>query len=88
MKEHQTVVSVEGYRIPLVIEQVEDGSFMATSPVLEGLLVLAGTVEEVLALAPKVAKDLIEAMRERGVKPSLTAEELELPLKVEVIVPA
>lgn len=33
------------YRLPLVIEQVEDGSFLATSPALEGFLVQADTIE-------------------------------------------
>ena len=74
------------YRLPLEIEQVEDGSFMATSPALEGLLVLADTVEEVISLAPGVAKALIETMLEEGVKPLLVLEELTFPVKVEVLV--
>ena len=55
---------LSSYRLPLEIVQVEDGSFMATSPALEGFLVLADTVEEVISLAPGIAKALIEALRE------------------------
>ncbi|MBU0511737.1 MAG: DUF1902 domain-containing protein [Chloroflexi bacterium] len=54
------------YRLPLTIEQMEDGTYMATSSVLQGLLVQADTVDDVIALAPGVAKALIAAMREKG----------------------
>jgi predicted RNase H-like HicB family nuclease len=74
------------YRLPLVIEQVEDGTFLATSPALDGFLVQADTVEEVIALAPGVAKALVEAMQEKGVYPALEAEELRFPVQVEVLV--
>ena len=47
---------LSSYRLPLEIEQMEDGSFMATSPALEGFLVLADTVEEVISLAPEHRK--------------------------------
>ena len=54
------------YRLPLVIEPLEEGGYLATSPAFPGLLVQADTVEEALALAPGVARALIEAMREKG----------------------
>jgi predicted RNase H-like HicB family nuclease len=38
--------------LPLLIEQVEDGAYLATSPALSGFLVQADTIEEVVALAP------------------------------------
>jgi predicted RNase H-like HicB family nuclease len=81
-----THVTLSSYRLPLVIEQVEDGSYMATSPSLAGLLVLADTVEEVIQLTPGIAKALIEAMREKGVEPLLTEKPLRFPLNVEVLV--
>ena len=74
------------YRLPLVIEQLENGAFLATSPALEGFLVQADTIEEVIALAPGVAKTLVEAMQEKGFSPTLKAEELNFPVKVEVLV--
>ena len=77
---------LSSYRLPLEIVQVEDGSFMATSPALEGFLVLADTVEEVVLLAPSIAKSLIEAMRDRGITPDLNVEELSFPVKLDVLV--
>lgn len=77
---------LSSYRLPLVIEQVEDGSFLATSPALDGFLVQADTIEEVIALAPGVAKALVEAMQDKGVVPTLQAEELHFPVQVEVLV--
>jgi predicted RNase H-like HicB family nuclease len=74
------------YRLPLVIEQLEDGTFLATSPALEGFLVQADTIEEVITLSPGVAKALVEAMQEKGVYPALEAEELQFPIQVEVLV--
>jgi predicted RNase H-like HicB family nuclease len=67
------------YRLPLVIEQLEDGNFLATSPALDGFLVQADTIEEVIALAPGVAKALVEAMQDKGIFPALKAEELQFP---------
>jgi predicted RNase H-like HicB family nuclease len=74
------------YRLPLEIEQMEDGSFMATSPALDGFLVLADSVEEVISLAPGVAKALIETMRDDGLGLSLDLEEIHFPVKVEILV--
>jgi len=55
------------FRLTLVIERVEDGSYLATSPSLDGFLVQAGTLEEVIKLAPGVARALLKAMKEKGV---------------------
>lgn len=74
------------FRLPLVIEQVEDGSFLATSPALAGFLVQADTIDEVIALAPSIAKTLLDAMREKGVSPDLEAETLKFPVKIDVLV--
>jgi predicted RNase H-like HicB family nuclease len=79
-------VSLSGYRLPLTIEQVEDGSYMATSPALQGFLVLADSIEELLQLAPDVAKALIESIQEYGDEMVLESEEFQFPLDVEVLV--
>ena len=73
---------MSNYRLPLVIELLEEGGYLATSPVFPGLLVQADTVEEALALAPGVARALIEAMREKGV-PLPSAKALLSPEKIE-----
>jgi predicted RNase H-like HicB family nuclease len=74
------------FRLPLVIEQVEDGTFLATSPALEGFLVQADTIEEILSLAPSIAKTLLDAMHEKGITPDLKAETLHFPVKVDVLI--
>jgi predicted RNase H-like HicB family nuclease len=79
-------VSLSGYRLPLTIEQVEDGSYMATSSALEGFLVLADSIEELLQLAPGIAKALIESIREHGDEMLLESEDFRFPVGVEVLV--
>ena len=83
----ETTVEIAGYRLPIVVERV-NGSYQATSPALDGFLVLADTLEEVLALAPGVARALLEAMRDKGVAPPLPLEEVPLPTQIDVLVPA
>jgi len=68
-----------------VEERVND-SYQATSPALEGLLVLADSLEEVLALAPGVARALLEAMQTKGVELPLSLEKVQFPTQVEVLV--
>jgi predicted RNase H-like HicB family nuclease len=75
-------------RIPLVIEQVEDGSLMATSPRLDGLIILADTIEEMQAIAPGIARALIEAKQEHGDVLDLQPEPLTLPLETEILLSA
>ncbi len=65
---------------------MEDGTYLATSPVLEGFLIQADTIEEVISLAPGVAKALLEAMREKGLPITLEAEEIHFPVKIDVLV--
>ena len=54
------------YQITLEIQQLPEGPYLGTSPELPGLIVQAEAAEEVVALAPGIAKDLIEVMRETG----------------------
>jgi predicted RNase H-like HicB family nuclease len=87
MMDTQTSVEIASYRLPVVIERV-NGSYQATSPALDGFLVLADTLDEVLALAPGVARALLEAMQDKGVKPPLPIEEVSFPTQIDVLVPA
>jgi hypothetical protein len=57
MMSTEATILIAGYRLPVVIERV-NGSYQATSPALDGFLVLADSLEEVLALAPGVARAL------------------------------
>ena len=54
------------YQITLEIERLPEGPYLGTSPELPGLIVQADTPEEVIALAPDVAHDLIAVMLETG----------------------
>jgi len=75
MRKTETSVEVAGQRLPVVIEQVND-AYQATSPSLDGFLVLADTLDEVLALAPGVARVLFETMQAKGVTPPLPIEDV------------
>jgi predicted RNase H-like HicB family nuclease len=52
------------YEITLVIEQLPEGPYLATSPDLPGLVVQADDVQEILRLAPDIAHDLVAVMIE------------------------
>jgi predicted RNase H-like HicB family nuclease len=75
------------YKLPLQIQLLEEGCYLATSPVLPGLLVQAETVEEVLHLAPAVAQALIEAMQANGVPLPRALQSVEPPFHADLLVP-
>jgi len=54
------------YQITLEIQRLEEGPYLGTSPDLPGLIVQGATPEEVVDLAPDVARELIEVMIETG----------------------
>jgi predicted RNase H-like HicB family nuclease len=54
------------YQITLRVERLAEGPYLGTSPDLPGLIVQADTAEQVISLAPEIARDLIEVMRENG----------------------
>jgi predicted RNase H-like HicB family nuclease len=76
----------KGYLLPLHIEEVEDGTYLARSPKLPGLNVQGGSIAEVLRLAPKVAKSLLAAMRDKGVALPRGLTAAKSPLRVQVLV--
>ena len=75
------------YKLPLEIQLLEEGCYLATSSALPGFLVQAETVEKVLYLAPGVAQALIEAMREKGVPLPQALQSVEPPFHTELLVP-
>ena len=75
------------YILPIEIHPLEEGGYLATSPVLPGFLVQAEAVEKVLQLAPGVAQALIEAMQEKGVPLPQSMQAAEPPFHIEVLVP-
>ena len=76
------------YRITLEIQRLPEGLCLGTSPELPGLIVQASTAEEVVALAPTIAKDLITVMRETGQPLPEGLPPLEQTLRVTLLVPA
>ncbi len=55
------------YDLRIEIEELNDGGdyrYMGTSPDLPNLTVVGDTIEEVMSLAPGVARALIEAMKD------------------------
>jgi len=54
------------YQITLKVERLAEGPYLGTSPDLPGLIVQAQSAEEIIALAPDIARDLIEVMQENG----------------------
>jgi len=54
------------HSLPIEIEPLQEGGYLATSPVLPGFLVEGETIEEVLREAPVVARELLQAFRDLG----------------------
>ena len=75
------------YVLPLEIQALEEGGYLATSAALPGFLVQAETVEEVLRLAPDVAQSLIEAMQEKGIPLPQALQSVEPPFHAELLIP-
>ena len=75
------------YQITLEIQRLPEGPYLGTSPDLPGLIVQASTAEDVVAIAPAVAKDLIAVMRETG-QPLPEGLSLKHPLRITLLVPA
>jgi len=67
---HEERLALNGCTLPIHIEPLEEGGYLARSPVLPGFLVEGETVEQVLERAPGVASALLEVMREKGIAPS------------------
>ena len=76
------------YRITLEIQRLPEGAYLGTSPDLPGLIVEAPTADEVVNLAPGIAKDLIAVMRETGQSLPEGLPPLENTLRVTLLVPA
>jgi predicted RNase H-like HicB family nuclease len=76
------------YQITLEIEKLEEGRYLWTSPDLPGLIVQGASPEEVVELAPDIARDLIEVMLETGESGPPTLRPLPTPNRISLVVPA
>jgi predicted RNase H-like HicB family nuclease len=75
------------YLITLDIKRLDEGPYLGTSPELPGLIVQGATPEEIVDLAPDIARDLIAVMIETGELPS-GLHPLSVPARVFLVVPA
>lgn len=76
--------------IPLEIEPLDEGGFLAISPVWTDLLAQGRTIAETIEIAQDVARRLIESYREHGdALPQVLAQSAEAtsPLAVNIAVP-
>ncbi|MFO7889294.1 MAG: type II toxin-antitoxin system HicB family antitoxin [bacterium] len=64
------------------IEKLPEGVYVATSKDIQGLVAQGRTIEETLEIARDVAKKLLEAQGEKGLKLSVANESFEYPLVV------
>jgi predicted RNase H-like HicB family nuclease len=55
--------------IPLTLEPLEEGGYLATSPIWDELLAQGRTIAETLEIAQDVARKLIESHIEHGDAP-------------------
>jgi predicted RNase H-like HicB family nuclease len=54
------------YIIPISIECLEDGQYLATSNILQGLIAQGRTIAETIEIAEDVARKIIESRIEKG----------------------
>lgn len=54
------------YLIPISVEPLKEGGFLATSPLLQGLIAQGRTIAETLEIAEDVARKLIESSIEHN----------------------
>ena len=70
------------YQITLEIRRLDEGPYLGTSPDLPGLIVQGATPDEVVDLAPDIARDLIAVMVETGEPLPPNLQQLTAPIRV------
>jgi len=75
--------------IDIEVEALPEGGYLATSPVLQGLVAQGRTLAETLEIAQDVARKLIESYLEHGdpLPPGL-AEPPKAPIRLRIAVAA
>ena len=81
------------YLIPISIEPLEEGGYLATSTVLQGLIAQGRTIAETLEIAEDVARKIIESCIEHhdpfpkellAKKPATTKFDIQIPIPLEI----
>jgi len=60
------VIDMPEYLVPISIEYLEEGQYLATSSVLQGLIAQGRTIAETIEIAEDVARKIIESCIEHG----------------------
>lgn len=78
------------YKLPIEIEPLEEGGYLAICPVLQGCHAEGKTIAEAMENVEDVARNLIELMHEDGVvlPTGLQTAEAGVKLHGEILVPA
>jgi predicted RNase H-like HicB family nuclease len=75
------------YQIALDIQRLDEGPYLGTSPDLPGLIVQGATPEEVVDLAPDIARELIAVMIETGEPLPPSLHRVSVPVRISLVVP-
>jgi len=75
------------FLITIKIEPLEEGGFLATSDVLQGLIAQGRTIAETMEIAQDVAKKIIESCIEHGHPLPFELKSKRKPTKQEVKIP-
>ncbi|OIO73980.1 MAG: HicB family protein [Elusimicrobia bacterium CG1_02_37_114] len=74
--------------IPITIKPLEEGGYLATSSVLQGLIAQGRTISETLEIAEDVARKIIESCIEHGDPlPAKITSAINKKVKVEAQIP-
>lgn len=76
------------YVLELTVRKLDNGRYLGRSKVLPGLNVEGVSIDEVMRLAPRVAKALIAAMKKKGVTLPESLTSAKAPMSVHFLVAA
>lgn len=79
--------SMATHILPIEIQLLDEGVYLAVSLALPGFLVQADTMEEVMNQIPSVAQALIKAMQGNAVPLPKTLQAAEAPFHADLLVP-
>ena len=76
------------YLIPVTIQPLKEGGYLATSSILQGLIAQGRTIAETLEIAEDVARKIIESCIEHNdpLPPGLASTENQ-KIKLEISIP-
>lgn len=76
------------YLIPITIEYLDEGYYLATSPVLPGLIAQGETIAHTIEIAEDIARQMVELAKEEGTDPisqHLKSDSVVLSVRIPLI---